>query len=296
MSSIHQLEAESIHIIREAKSRLDRLVLLFSGGKDSIVLLHLALKAFYPCPLPFPILHVDTGHNFKETIEFRDKIVSKYSLELIIASVEEDIQKGHIKDDTSIGGTRNHLQSFTLTNAIQQLKCDGCFGGARRDEDKARAKERIFSYRNSFSEWDPRNQNPEFLDIYNTFKQPEDHFRIFPLSNWTEMDIWLYIKSENIDLPSLYFSHKRDVFERDGILYSDTPLIQKKPTEIVTQKEVRFRTIGDATCTGAIESKASTIDDIIDELPQLKYSERGQRGDDKRSKNAMENRKKDGYF
>jgi sulfate adenylyltransferase subunit 2 len=295
-SHLDLLEAESLYIFREAVLQCERPALLFSGGKDSITLVHLARKAFYPEPLPFPLLHVDTGHNFKETLDYRDQLVKKLNLRLHIASVEESISQGRAREEKGIGASRNRIQSITLMDAIAEKKYDCCFGGARRDEEKARAKERIFSHRNEFGVWDPKNQRPEVWDIYNARKNTDEHFRVFPLSNWTEMDVWSYIKRENIPLPSLYFAHEREVFWRGQAIYAHAPFMQRHPEEVIKKISVRFRTIGDVTCTSAVMSEAKTIDEVILELLASRQSERGSRQDDKRSESAMEDRKKEGYF
>ncbi|HOU47716.1 MAG TPA: sulfate adenylyltransferase subunit CysD, partial [Chitinophagales bacterium] len=270
--------------------------LLFSGGKDSITVLHLALKAFYPANIPFTLLHVDTGHNFQEALDFRDKIVEKYGLRLIVASVQEAIDKGLVREEKGYTASRNALQTVPLLEAIEKNKFDCAIGGARRDEEKARAKERFFSHRDEFGQWDPKNQRPELWTIFNGRKHLGEHFRVFPISNWTEMDVWQYIYQDKIEMPSLYFSHKRNVFERDGVWYADTEYMQKKPNEVAEERVVRFRTIGDITCTGAVFSEAATVEDIIQEVASSRTTERGTRADDKRSEAAMEDRKKAGYF
>ena len=291
-----QLESESIFILREFAAQFDKPVLLFSGGKDSIVMAHLARKAFYPAKLPFPLLHVDTGHNFPETIEFRDKLVAEHGAQLIVGSVEESIRQGRVVEEKGPNASRNALQTVTLLDALEKHQFDAALGGGRRDEEKARAKERFFSHRDEFGQWDPKNQRPELWNIFNGRKLHGEHFRVFPLSNWTEMDIWQYIKAEKIDLPNLYFSHKREVIERSGTILALTDFLQPHEGETVTERVVRFRTVGDATCTGAVESKASTLDDIIEEVAAARITERGGRADDKRSDSAMEDRKRQGYF
>lgn len=290
LDHLDHLESEAIYIFREAVSQLENCALLFSGGKDSIVMAHLAKKAFWPAKVPFKFMHVDTGHNFKETIEFRDKFMKDNEFELIVRSVEDSIKNGRCSDAPS----RNRLQSITLMDAIEEFKFDALFGGARRDEEKARAKERFFSHRDSFGEWDPKNQRPEVWSLFNLKKETDEHFRVFPLSNWTELDVWEYIKRENIELPSIYFSHEREVFERGGVIYANADFLDVK--EKVESKIVRFRTIGDITCTGAVESKASSIDEVISEIKASRVTERGTRADDKTSETAMEDRKKEGYF
>lgn len=296
LDHLDQLESESIFVFREAVSQLEKPVLLFSGGKDSIIMVHLARKAFWPGKIPFPLLHIDTGHNFQETIEFRDNLVKELDLELIVGSVEESIKNGKATEEKGIGASRNRIQSVTLMDSIEQHEFDCLFGGARRDEEKARAKERFFSHRDDFGEWDPKNQRPELWNLFNAKKSPGDHFRVFPLSNWTELDVWEYIRREEIELPSLYFAHKRDVFERDGTLYFAADFVELKEGEEVKTLDVRFRTIGDITCTGAVESKAVDIDIVIKEIMESNVTERGTRADDKRSETAMEDRKKEGYF
>ena len=296
LSYLEQLEAETIFVIREAVSQFDKLCLLFSGGKDSLVLLHIARKAFWPSQLPFELLHVDTGHNFRETIEFRDKIIKKYNLILNIESVEELIKKRIISEEKGPLASRNKLQSFALLNSIEKNNFDCCFGGARRDEDKARSKERSFSFRDEFGEWDPKNQRPELWNLFNGKKSARQNFRVFPLSNWTEFDVWNYIKIEKIEIPKLYFSHKRKIFRRNNTLLYKADFMELQTGEKVEIKNVRFRTIGDITCTGAMLSDASNVNEIIDELSKTKFSERGSRIDDKNSETSMEDRKKDGYF
>ncbi len=295
-SYLDELESEAIYVIREAAAQFERPVMLFSGGKDSICMTYLASKAFYPGTIPFPLLHIDTGHNFEETLIFRDLYVQNIDAKLIVAKVQDSIDSGLVKEETGPRASRNSLQTFTLLDAISDNGFDAAFGGGRRDEEKARAKERFFSFRNSFGHWDPKNQRPELWNIFNGRKNVGEHFRVFPLSNWTELDVWQYIKREEIEVPSLYFSHKRKVFERDGAILSDSELMKKLPGEKVEERVVRFRTIGDMTCTGATLSKAETIDDIIAEIAATHVTERGERSDDKRSEAAMEDRKKVGYF
>ena len=295
-SHLKQLENEGIYIMREVAAQFERPVLLFSGGKDSIVMVHLALKAFYPAKIPFPLMHVDTGHNFPETIEFRDELVKKTGVELIVGSVQESIDKGRVKEETGPDASRNALQTVTLLDTLKKHQVDAALGGGRRDEEKARAKERFFSHRDAFGQWDPKNQRPELWDLYNGRKNMGESFRIFPISNWTEMDIWQYIDQENIDIPSLYFSHERKVFNRRGVWLADTEFVNRMPEEEIVTKTVRFRTIGDATCTGAVLSTASNMEEIIQEVASARQTERGNRHDDKRSETAMEDRKRQGYF
>ncbi len=271
-------------------------MLLFSGGKDSIVVLHLALKAFYPASVPFTLLHVDTGHNFQEALDYRDNLVKKHGLRLLVASVQDAIDKGIVREEKGYNASRNALQTVPLLEAIEKNKFDCAMGGARRDEEKARAKERFFSHRDEFGQWDPKNQRPELWNIFNGRKHVGEHFRVFPISNWTEMDVWQYIYQEQIEMPSLYFSHKRKVFERDGVWYAQSEFIQNKPDEVIEERVVRFRTVGDITCTGAVFSEAASLEDIIQEVAASRTTERGTRADDKRSEAAMEDRKKAGYF
>ncbi|MEX0967222.1 MAG: sulfate adenylyltransferase subunit CysD [Bacteroidia bacterium] len=296
LSHLDILEAESIYVIREVASQFESPVLLFSGGKDSIVLLHLCRKAFHPARLPFPLLHVDTGHNFDETIEFRDRLVKQIGANLIVAYVQDTINSGRVAEETGANASRNALQTTTLLDAIEKNGFDGAMGGARRDEEKARAKERFFSHRDEFGQWDPKNQRPELWSLFNGRKNFGEHFRIFPISNWTEMDIWQYIQRESLELPSIYFSHSRSCVKRNGVWLGVTDFLNINDDEVVEEKTVRFRTVGDATCTGAFESTASTLDEIIDEVSTLRLTERGGRADDKRSEASMEDRKKAGYF
>jgi len=296
LNYLEQLEAEAIYVIREAASQCERPVLLFSGGKDSICLAYLAAKAFYPARLPFPLLHIDTGHNFPETLEFRDRFVQELNAQLIVRRVEDSIALGRVKDEEGPYASRNALQTITLLDALSEFRFDAALGGARRDEEKARAKERFFSFRNRFGQWDPKNQRPEVWSLYNSFKKPGEHFRIFPLSNWTELDIWQYIELKGIELPSLYFSHRRKVFWRDGMLLPYHEVNKVEPNEKVLELDVRFRTIGDMTCTGATPSQARTVKEIIEELLVCRFGERGSRADDRRSEAAMEDRKRQGYF
>lgn len=290
------LEDEAIFVMREVAAQFERPVLLFSGGKDSIVMVHLARKAFFPARFPFPLMHIDTGHNFPETIVFRDELVKETGARLIVGSVQESIDLGRVKDETGPEASRNVLQTVTLLDAIKAHNIDAALGGGRRDEEKARAKERFFSHRDIFGQWDPKNQRPELWNIFNGRKNQGEHFRVFPLSNWTEMDVWQYIAAENIPIPNLYFTHKRLVFNRNGMILADTEFINRMPGEELFEADVRFRTIGDATCTGAIFSKASTMEEIIAEVAAARVTERGSRNDDKRSETAMEDRKRQGYF
>ncbi len=296
LTHLKELEAESIYVLREVAAQFERPALLFSGGKDSIVCFHLARKAFFPGNVPFPLVHVDTGHNFPETIQFRDNLVEKYGAKLIVGSVQKSIDEGKVIEETGFNASRNSLQTVTLLETIENGKFDCAMGGARRDEEKARAKERFFSHRDDFGQWDPKNQRPELWNIFNGKKHMGEHFRSFPISNWTEMDIWQYILHENIEIPSIYFSHQRNCFQRDGVWYADGEFMNKRPEEEVLEKTVRFRTIGDMTCTGAVESTASDLQQIIDEVAATRVTERGSRIDDKRSEAAMEDRKKQGYF
>ena len=296
ITHLKQLESEAIFILRETAAQFEKPVLLFSGGKDSIVMAHLAKKAFWPAKLPFQLMHVDTGHNFPETMEFRDKYVAELGAELIVASVQKSIDEGKVIEEKGPRASRNGLQTVALLDGIEENKFDAALGGGRRDEEKARAKERFFSHRDEFGQWDPKNQRPELWNIFNGRKGHGEQFRVFPLSNWTEMDIWQYIKAENIELPHLYFSHERDCFVRDGVIMGVCDFIELLPGEKVEKMVVRFRTIGDATCTGACLSAADKLDDIIDEVAAARQTERGTRADDKRSETAMEDRKKQGYF
>lgn len=293
---LQELEAESIYILREVAAQFQRPAILFSGGKDSIVVTHLAYKAFYPARLPFPLVHIDTGHNFRETLEYRDALVQRLGAELIVGSVQESIDTGRVKEETGFNASRNALQTTTLLDTIERHKFDACIGGARRDEEKARAKERIFSHRDDFGQWNPKNQRPELWNIFNGRKNMGEHFRVFPISNWTEMDVWQYILQEKIELPSLYYTHKRKVFQRDGQWLAAEDCIRRRPEEVVVEKEVRCRTIGDITCTGLTLSKAHSLEDIVAEIAATRVTERGGRADDKRSETAMEDRKKLGYF
>jgi len=296
LTHLKELESESVYILREVAAQFKRTALLFSGGKDSIVLAYLARKAFYPAVIPFPFVHIDTGHNFEETILYRDKLVKSLGVELIVGSVEESIQQGRVFEEKGFHASRNKLQTVTLLDTLEKYKFDAALGGGRRDEEKARAKERFFSHRDEFGQWDPKNQRPELWNIFNGKKQEGEHFRIFPISNWTEMDVWQYILQEDIPLPSLYYTHVREVFERDKVIYAALPAIPRKPTEKVELRKVRCRTIGDITCTGLTLSNANSLEEIITEIASSRVTERGGRADDKRSEVAMEDRKKEGYF
>jgi len=296
ISHLRELEAEAIYVLREVAAQFENPALLFSGGKDSIVVSHLARKAFAPAKLPFPLVHIDTGHNFPETINFRDKYLEKIGAELIVGSVQKSIDEGKVVEEKGYNASRNALQTVTLLDTIEEHKFDAAIGGARRDEEKARAKERFFSHRDEFGQWDPKNQRPELWNIFNGKKNFGEHFRVFPISNWTEMDVWQYVLLEDIELPSLYFSHEREIFERDGVIMAVTDFLPRKESEKTEKKIVRFRTIGDATCTGAVSSAAKSVQDIIEEVAASRVTERGTRADDKRSEAAMEDRKKDGYF
>jgi sulfate adenylyltransferase subunit 2 len=297
LSQLDSLEAESVHIIREVASEFERPVLLFSGGKDSIVMLALAEKAFWPARIPFPVMHVDTGHNFPEVIDYRDRRVAEAGVQLIVASVQESIDSGRVVEETGRWASRNRLQTTTLLDAIAENQFDAVFGGARRDEEKARAKERVFSFRDEFGQWDPKNQRPELWGIYNTRIRRGEHIRVFPLSNWTELDVWEYISREDLEIPSIYYAHTRSVFDRDGILLADSPYTRRPDDEQPGEAMVRYRTVGDMTCTGAVESTAATIAEVIAEIAATRITERGQtRADDRTSEAAMEDRKREGYF
>ena len=296
ITHLRELESEAIFVIREVAAQFEKPALLFSGGKDSILITYLAKKAFYPARIPFPLIHVDTGHNFPETIEFRDRLVNDLGVTLIVGSVQEAIDKGMVKEETGINASRNSLQIVTLLDALEKHKIDAAMGGARRDEEKARAKERFFSHRNEFGQWNPKNQRPELWNLFNGKKNNGEHFRVFPISNWTEMDVWEYIKLENIALPSLYFSHKRKCVLRDGVILAASKFINLKEDEEITEKTVRYRTCGDMPITGAVYSEADTVEKIIDEIAITRTTERETRADDKRGETAMEDRKKAGYF
>lgn len=296
LSHLDELESEAIFVIREVAAQFERPALLFSGGKDSIVLAFLSRKAFYPARIPFPLVHIDTGHNFPETMEYRDWLVKELGVQLVVGSVQESIDKGRVKEETGYYASRNALQTVTLLDTIEQYKFDAAMGGARRDEEKARAKERFFSHRDEFGQWDPKNQRPELWHLFNGRKHPGEHFRVFPISNWTELDVWQYLQRENIPLPKLYFAHEREVIERDGVLLSTSPWLKLKPDEKPMVKRVRFRTCGDMPITGAVESDADTIEKIIAEVAASRKTERGTRADDKRGETSMEDRKKAGYF
>ena len=296
VNHLTQLESEAIFILRETAAQFERPALLFSGGKDSIVMAHLARKAFHPARLPFPLLHVDTGHNFPETIEYRDSFAKEIRAELIVGHVQDSIDRGSAIEEKGANASRNAIQTVTLLETIEEHDFDACLGGGRRDEEKARAKERFFSHRDDFGQWDPKNQRPELWNIFNGRKHHGEHFRVFPLSNWTEMDVWQYIKAEKIPLPSLYFAHERAVFQRGGSWLAVSEFITLQDGEEPMKKRIRFRTIGDVTCTGAVESDAENLDDIIQEVATARETERGTRADDKRSETAMEDRKKEGYF
>jgi sulfate adenylyltransferase subunit 2 len=296
LNHLRALESEAIYVIREAAAQFQNAAILFSGGKDSIAVTYLAKKAFYPAPIPFPLIHIDTGHNFAETIEYRDKLVSKLGVRLIVGSVQESIDNSRVAEEKGYSASRIRLQTTTLLDTIEKYKFDCCLGGARRDEEKARAKERFFSHRDEFGQWDPKNQRPELWNLFNGRKNVGEHFRVFPISNWTELDVWQSMAMEGIELPSLYFAHRRRVFERDGNLLAESPYIPMKPNELIEEREVRFRTIGDITSTGATLSVAATVEAIIQEVAASRVTERGGRADDKRGETSMEDRKKEGYF
>jgi sulfate adenylyltransferase subunit 2 len=297
ISHLRALESEAIHVIREVAAELERGVLLFSGGKDSAVLLHLARKAFHPAGLPFPVMHVDTGHNFPEVLEYRDQMVAGVGAELIVASVQDSIDNGRVTEETGPRASRNRLQSVTLLDAIEEHGFKAAFGGARRDEERARAKERILSFRDDFGQWDPKAQRPELWNLYNGYVKPGEHVRVFPLSNWTELDVWQYISEEEIALPSIYFAHERLVFKRDGMLYATSEFVELLPHEKPFAEMVRFRTVGDMSCTGAVASEAGTLETVVAEIAATRITERGEtRADDRVSEAAMEDRKKEGYF
>jgi sulfate adenylyltransferase subunit 2 len=292
-----QLESEAVFVMREVAAQFERPVLLFSGGKDSIVLVRLAQKAFYPSRFPFRLLHIDTGHNFEETLRYRDWMAENLGADLVVRYVQDSIDRGRCQEESGPMPSRNGLQTVTLLDSIRELKIDAALGGARRDEEKARAKERFFSHRDAFGQWDPKNQRPELWNLFNGRKNPGEHFRVFPLSNWTEMDVWQYIAEEEIALPEIYFAHRREVVDRGGVLLANTPYVRLQPGEKWEERQVRFRTIGDATCTGAVESNASTLDEVIQEIAATRITERGAtRADDQRSEAAMEDRKRQGYF
>ncbi|GAA3673891.1 sulfate adenylyltransferase subunit CysD [Nonomuraea antimicrobica] len=296
-SQLDVLEAEAVHIMREVAAEFERPCLLFSGGKDSIVMLRIAEKAFWPAPIPFPLMHVDTGHNFDEVIEFRDRRSAELGARLIVASVQDSIDQGRVVEETGRRASRNRLQTTTLLDGIEEHQFDAVFGGARRDEEKARAKERVFSFRDDFGQWDPKNQRPELWNLYNSRIRKGEHIRVFPLSNWTELDVWDYIRREGIEIPSIYFAHTRKVFERDGMLLPDSEVVSRGEEEPLFEAVVRYRTVGDMTCTGAVQSTAATVEEIIEEIAATRITERGAtRADDRSSEAAMEDRKREGYF
>ena len=297
LSHLDELEAEAIHIMREVAAERERPVLLFSGGKDSIGMLRLAEKAFRPAKFPFPVMHVDTGHNFPEVVEFRDRRVAELGERLVVASVQESIDRGRVVEQSGPRASRNQLQTTTLLDAIEEHGFDAAMGGARRDEERARAKERIFSFRDDFGQWNPRAQRPELWNLYNARIRKGEHIRVFPISNWTELDVWQYVSREQLELPLIYFAHERQVFRRDGMLYADSPFVERFPDEIPFPATVRFRTVGDMTCTGGVISEAKTIDEVVDEIAATRVTERGEtRADDRVSEAAMEDRKRVGYF
>jgi sulfate adenylyltransferase subunit 2 len=296
LSHLDELESESIFVIREVAAQFERPAILFSGGKDSIVMTYLARKAFWPAKIPFPLLHVDTGHNFQETIDYRDNLVQELSVKLIVGSVQESIDTGRVTEEKGYSASRNLLQTVTLLDTIEKYKFDACMGGGRRDEEKARAKERFFSHRDEFGQWDPKNQRPELWNIFNGRKHIGEHFRVFPISNWTEMDVWQYILKENLPMPSIYYTHEREAFLRDGVWLANAPFMKLKPNEKIEKKIVRCRTIGDVSCTGLNLSTANSLEEIISEIAATRVTERGSRADDMRSEAAMEDRKKEGYF
>ena len=297
LTHLQTLEAEAIHVMREVAAELERPVLLFSGGKDSIVLLRLAEKAFRPAPFPFPLMHVDTGHNFPEVIAFRDRRVAELGERLVVASVQESIDSGRVVEETGPRASRNRLQTTTLLDAIAEHGFDAAFGGGRRDEERARAKERVFSFRDDFGQWDPKRQRPELWNIYNGFVKPGEHVRVFPLSNWTELDVWQYIAKERLEVPSIYFAHERQVFRRDGMLYAISPYVELIDGEQPFEASVRYRTVGDMSCTGAVPSSAATLETVVAEIAATRVTERGEtRADDRVSEAAMEDRKREGYF
>jgi sulfate adenylyltransferase subunit 2 len=297
LDHLEALEAEAVYVMREVAAELERPVLLFSGGKDSAVLLRLAEKAFRPGGFPFPVMHVDTGHNFPEVLEFRDRRMAELGERLIVASVQESIDKGRVVDETGPRASRNRLQTITLLDAIEEHGFDAAFGGARRDEERSRAKERVFSFRDDFGQWDPKNQRPELWDIYNGRVRKGEHVRVFPLSNWTELDVWRYVEREQLELPPMYFAHRRHVFRRDGMLYAHSPHVQLMDGEEAFEEWVRFRTVGDMTCTGAVRSTAKTLQDVVAEIAATRITERGEtRADDRVTEAAMEDRKREGYF
>jgi sulfate adenylyltransferase subunit 2 len=296
LKHLRELESESIYVLREVFAQFENPAILFSGGKDSIVLTHLARKAFYPAKIPFPLFHVDTGHNFPETINFRDSLVDKLGVKLIVGSVQKSIDDGRVKEEKGINASRNQLQTTTLLDTIEEHQIDCAMGGARRDEEKARAKERFFSHRDDFGQWDPKNQRPELWNLFNGRKVMGEHFRVFPISNWTEMDVWQYILAENIDIPGLYIAHERDVVWRNDTWIPVSDYINLRDDEEVVKKKVRFRTLGDITITGGVESEADTLEKIVEEVAAARQTERGNRADDKRSETSMEDRKKEGYF
>ncbi|MEU6718599.1 sulfate adenylyltransferase subunit CysD [Nonomuraea sp. NPDC046802] len=296
-SQLDVLEAEAVHIMREVAAEFERPCLLFSGGKDSIVMLRIAEKAFWPAPIPFPLMHVDTGHNFDEVIDFRDRRSAELGARLIVASVQDSIDQGRVVEETGRRASRNRLQTTTLLDGIEEHEFDAVFGGARRDEEKARAKERVFSFRDDFGQWDPKNQRPELWNLYNSRIRKGEHIRVFPLSNWTELDVWDYIRREGIEIPSIYFAHTRKVFERDGMLLPDSDVVSRGEDEPLFEAVVRYRTVGDMTCTGAVQSTAVTVEEIIEEIAATRITERGAtRADDRSSEAAMEDRKREGYF
>lgn len=296
LSHLDELESESIFVIREVAAQFERPAILFSGGKDSIVMTYLARKAFWPAKIPFPLLHIDTGHNFIETIDYRDNLVKELDVRLIVGSVQESIDTGRVAEEKGYAASRNLLQTVTLLDTIEKYKFDACLGGGRRDEEKARAKERFFSHRDEFGQWDPKNQRPELWNLFNGRKSIGEHFRVFPISNWTEMDVWQYILKENIPMPNIYYTHEREAFCRDGVWLAYAPFMKLKPNEKVEVKTVRCRTIGDITCTGLNLSTANSLEDIVAEIAATRVTERGSRADDLRSEAAMEDRKKEGYF